>query len=110
VAVPEAAAAPPVALPPWDWDWPVLPMVLAAAAPPAPPFCVVFTGVARLAAAATVILPLVPLTVLFDEFEMFGLQPPAFTIGGVATPATHIAMVSNAIHLFIRIFLYGLVG
>ena len=56
-------------------------------------------------------LPLVPLTDLFDEFAMLGLQPPAAsTIGGVATPATHIAMVSNAIHLFIRIFLYGLVG
>jgi hypothetical protein len=56
-------------------------------------------------------LPLVPLTVLFDEFEMFGLQPPAAsTIGGVATPATHSAMVNSAIHLFIRIVLYGLVG
>jgi hypothetical protein len=88
----------------------VLPIVLAAAAPPAPPVCVVPTGVARLAAAATVMFPLVPLTVLFEEFEMFGLHPPAFTSGGVAIPATHIAMVRVAIHLFIRIFLYGLVG
>jgi hypothetical protein len=87
---------------------PVLPMVLAAAPPPAPPVCVVLIGVARLAAAATVMAPLVPLTVLFEEFEMFGLHPPAAsTIGGVATPATHIAMVISAIHLFIRIVLYG---
>jgi hypothetical protein len=64
-----------------------------------------------LAAAATVIAPLVPLTVLFDEFEMFGLQPPAAsTTAGVAIPATHIAIVNSAIHLFIRIVLYGLVG
>jgi hypothetical protein len=56
-------------------------------------------------------VPLVPLTVLFDEPEMFGLHPPAAsTNGGVATPATHIAMVNSAIHLFIRIVLYGLVG
>jgi len=68
-------------------------------------------GVARLAAAETMMLPLVPLTVRFDELEMLGLQPPAAsTTGGVATPATHIAMMNNAIHLFIRIVLYGLVG
>jgi hypothetical protein len=55
--------------------------------------------------------PLVPLTVLFDEFAMLGLQPPAAsTMGGTATPATHIAMVNSAIHLFICIVLYGLVG
>jgi hypothetical protein len=48
---------------------------------------------------------------LFEELEMFGLQPPAAsTIGGVATAATHSAMVNSAIHLFIRIILYGLVG
>ena len=64
-----------------------------------------------LAAAATVMAPLVPLTVLFDEFEMFGLHPPAAsTIAGVAIPATNIEMVNSAIHLFIRIVLYGLVG
>jgi len=86
-------------------------MVLAAAAPPAPPTCVVPTGVARLAAAATVMAPLVPLTDLFEESLMFGLHPPAAsTIGGVATAATHSAMVNSAIHLFIRVFLYGLVG
>jgi hypothetical protein len=52
--------------------------------------------------------PLVPLTVLFDESTMFGLHPPAAsTKGGVAIPATHIAMVMSAIHLFIRIVLYG---
>jgi hypothetical protein len=86
-------------------------MVLAAAAPPAPPTCVVPTGVARLAAAATVMVPLVPLTVLFEELEMLGLHPPAAsTVTGVARAATHIAMVNSAIHLFIRVFLYGLVG
>jgi hypothetical protein len=90
---------------------PVFPMVLAAAAPPAPDVCVVPIGTAMLAAAATVMLPLVPLTVLFEEPAMFGLQPPAAsTIGGVATPATHIAMVNSAIHLLIRVILYGLVG
>jgi hypothetical protein len=86
-------------------------MVLAAAAPPAPPCCVVPIGAAVLAAAATVMAPLVPVTDLLDELLMFGLQPPAAsTNGGVATPATHIAMVNSAIHLFIRIVLYGLVG
>jgi hypothetical protein len=86
-------------------------MVLAAAAPPAPPVCVVPTGAARLAAAATVMVPLVPLTVLFEEPEMLGLHPPAAsTVTGVARAATHIAMVNSAIHLFIRVFLYGLVG
>jgi hypothetical protein len=80
-------------------------MLLAAAAPPAPLVCVAPTSAERLAAAATVMLPLVPLTVLLDELEMLGLQP-ASTIGGVTTPATHIAMVNNAIHLFIRIVLY----
>ncbi len=86
-------------------------MVLAAAAPPAPPVWLVPIGAAVLAAAATVMAPLVPLTVLLDELLMFGLQPPAAsTIGGVATPATHSAMVNSAIHLFIRIVLYGLVG
>jgi hypothetical protein len=89
---------------------PVLPMVLAAALPPWPPVCTVPTGVARLAAAATVMAPLVPLTVLFDELLMLGLHPPASTITGVATPATNIAMVNSAIHLFIRIVLYRLVG
>jgi len=89
----------------------VAPIVLAAALPPFPPVWVVPTGAARLAAAATVTVPLVPLTVLFDEPAMFGLQPPAAsTIGGVATAATHSAMVNSAIHLFIRIVLYGLVG
>jgi len=72
---------------------------------------VVPTGVARLAAAATVMAPLVPLTVLFDESLMFGLHPPAAsTIAGVASAATHIAIVNSAIHLFIRVVLYGLVG
>jgi hypothetical protein len=86
-------------------------MVLAAAAPPVPPDWLVLTGTAALRAAATVMVPLVPLTVLFEEFAMFGLHPPAAsTRGGVATPATHIAMVNSAIHLFIRIVLYGLVG
>jgi len=100
-----------VALPPWELAAPVLPMVLAAALPPWPPVCVVPTGAAMLAAAATVMAPLVPLTVLFDEFAMFGLQPPAAsTITGVAIPATNIAMVNSAIHLFIRIILYRLVG
>jgi hypothetical protein len=89
----------------------VLPIVLAAAFPPLPPVCTVPTGVARLAAAATVMFPLVPLTVLFEESLMFGLHPPAAsTMGGVATAATHSAMVNSAIHLFIRIVLYGLVG
>jgi hypothetical protein len=85
-------------------------MVLAAALPPLPPVCVVPTGVARLAAAATVMAPLVPDTVLFDELAMFGLHPPAAsTVTGVARAATHIAMVNSAIHLFIRIVLsrYG---
>src|SRR6266478_687674 len=85
-------------------------MVLAAAAPPAPPTCVVPTGVARLAAAATVMAPLVPLTDLLEESLMFGLHPPAAsTVTGVARAATHIAMVNSAIHLFIRIVLsrYG---
>jgi hypothetical protein len=69
------------------------------------------TGVARLAAAATVMVPLVPLTVLFEEPAMLGLHPPAAsTIAGVAIPATNIAIVNSAIHLFIRIVLYGLVG
>jgi hypothetical protein len=86
-------------------------MVLAAAAPPAPPVCVVLTGVARLAAAATVIVPLVPVTDLFEEPAILGLHPPAAsTNGGVAIPATHIAMVNSAIHLLIRIVLFGLVG
>jgi hypothetical protein len=89
----------------------VLPIVLAAAAPPAPPVCTVLTGVARLAAAATVMFPLVPDTALFEELEMLGLHPPAAsTVTGVARAATHIAMVNSAIHLFIRVFLYGLVG
>jgi hypothetical protein len=89
----------------------VFPIVLAAALPPFPPVWVALVGAARLAAAATVMFPLVPLTVLFDEFAMLGLQPPAAsTMGGTATPATHIAMVNSAIHLFIRIVLYGLVG
>jgi hypothetical protein len=69
---------------------------------------VVPTGAARLAAAATVMAPLVPLTVLFDESLMFGLHPPAAsTIAGVAIPATNIAMVISAIHLFIRVVLSG---
>jgi len=86
-------------------------MVLAAAAPPAPPVCAAPIGAAVLAAAATVMAPLVPLTALLEELLMFGLQPPAAsTIGGVATPATHRAMVNSAIHLFIRIVLYGLVA
>ena len=63
---------------------------------------------ATLAAAVTVMAPLVPLTALFDESAILGLHPPAAsTNGGVATPATHIAMVNSAIHLFIRIVLYG---
>jgi hypothetical protein len=82
-------------------------MLLAAAAPPAPPVCVVPIGAARLAAAATVIAPLVPLICLLEELAIFGLHPPAAsTNGGVAIPATHIAMVISAIHLFIRIVLY----
>jgi len=86
-------------------------MVLAAALPPAPPTCVVPTGAAMLAAAATVMAPLVPDTVLFEEPEMLGLHPPAAsTIAGVASAATHIAIVNSAIHLFIRVVLYGLVG
>jgi len=89
----------------------VLPIVLAAAFPPLPPVWVALVGAAALSDAATVMLPLVPLTVLFDEFAMLGLQlPAASTIGGVATPATHIAIVNSAIHLFIRFVLYGLVG
>jgi len=86
-------------------------MLLAAALPPLPPVCVVPTGAAKLAAAATVMAPLVPDTVLFDELAMLGLHPPAAsTVTGVARAATHIAMVNSAIHLFIRVFLYGLVG
>jgi len=89
----------------------VLPIVLAAAFPPLPPVWVALVGAAALSDAATVMFPLVPLTVLFDEFAMLGLQlPAASTIGGVATPATHIAIVNSAIHLFIRFVLYGLVG
>jgi hypothetical protein len=63
-----------------------------------------------LAAAATVMAPLVPLTDLFEESLMLGLQPPAAsTIAGVAMPATNIAMMNSAIHLFIRVVLsrYG---
>jgi hypothetical protein len=83
-------------------------MLLAAAFPPLPPCCVVPIGAATLAAAATVMAPLVPLTVLLEESAMLGLHPPAAsTKGGVAIPATHIAMVMSAIHLFIRIVLYG---
>jgi hypothetical protein len=72
---------------------------------------VVPTGVARLAAAATVMAPLVPVTDLFEELEMFGLHPPAAsTVTGVARAATHIAMMNSAIHLFIRVILFMLVG
>jgi len=89
----------------------VLPIVLAAALPPFPPVWVALVGAATLAVAETVTFPLNPLTVRFDEPAMLGLQPPAAsTIGGVATPATHIATVNSAIHLFIRFVLYGLVG
>jgi hypothetical protein len=85
----------------------VLPIVLAAAFPPLPPVWVALVGAATLAVAETVTFPLNPLTVRFDEPAMLGLQPPAAsTIGGVATPATHIAIVNSAIHLFIRFVLY----
>jgi hypothetical protein len=73
---------------------------------------VVWTGVARLAAAATVMAPLVPVTDLFEESLMFGLHPPlaSWPTTGVARAATHIAMVNSAIHLFIRVILFMLVG
>jgi hypothetical protein len=113
---PSAPGAPipaaPVAFPPDPVALPVLPMLLPAAAPPAPPVCVVPTGVARLAAAATVMVPLVPLTDLFEELAMLGLHPPlaSWPIAGVARAATHIAIVNSAVHLFIRVILYGRLG
>jgi len=83
-------------------------MLLAAPLPPFPPVWTVPIGAATLSAAATVMAPLVPLTVLFEESEMFGLHPPASTMAGVAIPATNIAMVMSAIHLFMRfVLLYG---
>jgi len=71
---------------------------------------------ARLAAAATVIVPLVPLTVLLAPL-MFGLQPPppeplpfSPATTGVAKATRKIAMVRRDIHLFMRSILYELVG
>jgi len=70
------------------------------------PVCVVPVVAARLAAAATVILPLVPLTVLLAPL-MLGLQPPPPELFGPATTGVaratrKIAIVRRDIHLFIR--------
>jgi len=62
---------------------------------------------ARLAAAATVIVPLVPVIVLLAPW-MFGLQPPPPELlpfsatTGVAKATRKIAIVRRDIHLFMR--------
>jgi len=63
-----------------------------------------------LAAAATVMAPLGPLTVLLAPL-MFGLQPPAAPAAiGIAMATTKSAIVKRDTHLFILWILYGLVG
>ncbi len=78
---------------------PVLPFLLAAALPPSPPSCEVDTDAAIDAAIGMATLPLLPLTVLFDDPLMLGLQP-AFTVAGIARPAMMIAIVMSESHLF----------
>jgi len=73
------------------------------------PVCCVGPEFAKLAAAATVMAPLVPLTVLLAP-AMDGLQPPelwACATTGVAKATTKIAIVRRDIHLFMRSVLYG---